>query len=165
MRKIEGIHSVVTLPKNDFSYSPIITFHFELRRNPLRESYYALLESPVEWVFNHGSHITTVTSAATRWIEKPENELLDLFRKELKTYFGIQEEDIIAHQMIKEKRATFVPDRETEVERDKILQSIRGVYLAGDWTNTGLPSTIEGAIVSGKLAGNALNRTRWDSEK
>ncbi len=157
LRKIEGIFSFITLPENDFDYSPIISFHFELKHNPLKEKYYALLASPIEWVFNHGSHISTVTSAATAWIGKSQNELLPLFKGELKKYFGISEDDIIAYRMVKEKRATFVPDIETESKRKKIMQcSLGNVYLAGDWTNTGLPATIEGAILSGKIAAERL---------
>ena len=54
--------------------------------------------------------------------------------------------------MIKEKRATFVPDNKTIDKRPDIKTKVKNLFLAGDWVNTGLPSTIESAVKSGRRA-------------
>jgi len=54
--------------------------------------------------------------------------------------------------VIKEKRATFVPNISALVTRKRISRNMQNLFIAGDWTNTGLPGTIEGAVKSGKLA-------------
>jgi len=51
-----------------------------------------------------------------------------------------------------EKRATFVPTINFEEQRAKIKSPLKNLFLAGDWVNTGLPSTIESAVKSGKIA-------------
>jgi zeta-carotene desaturase len=58
--------------------------------------------------------------------------------------------------VIREPDATFASDPEAETFRPGTATPIRGLFLAGDWTDTGLPATIEGAVRSGYLAANAL---------
>jgi squalene-associated FAD-dependent desaturase len=156
IQKIAGIENFVTLPECKFQYSAIITFHFRLHNNPLQKQFYGIIGSPLQWVFNHGEHITTVTSAANELVEKTEEELFALFSGELHKYFAISPGDIFARKMIKEKRATFIPSPQCCHSREQIRESSPLVAIAGDWTNTGLPATIEGAIRSGRIAAEKI---------
>ena len=71
---------------------------------------------------------------------------------ELKKYAGIEREEIKSYKVIKEKRSTFVPDNESINKRPGAKTEIKNLFLAGDWVNTGLPSTIESAVKSGRMA-------------
>ena len=143
----------------EFQYSPIVNAHFWLKNNPFEEKFYSLIDSEIHWLFNHGSHITLTTSAADDIILLDESEIKRLFSSELEKYFPIFNREIIVDsKVIKEKRATFVPDITSNEARKGIYCSIKNVIIAGDWTDTGLPSTIESAVLSGRLAaGNVIN--------
>lgn len=156
VQKIAGIEKFITLPSCEFQYSAIITFHFRLHNNPLQKQFYGIIGSPLQWLFNHGEHITTVTSAANDLVEKTEEELFTLFSGELRKYFAIQPGDIFARKMIKEKRATFIPSPQCCHSREQVSENSPLVSFAGDWTNTGLPATIEGAIRSGRRAAERI---------
>ncbi|MFA4922643.1 MAG: hydroxysqualene dehydroxylase HpnE [Ignavibacteriaceae bacterium] len=136
----------------DLSYSSILTFHLWLKLNKLKKPFYAFLDSRLHWVFNHGNYITTVTSSADDLIDKSREELFSIVSTELQKYLNIKREDISDYKIIKEKRATFIPNKENLMKRPSVKTKMGNVFLAGDWTNTGLPATIEGAIKSGNTA-------------
>ncbi|MDP1995201.1 MAG: FAD-dependent oxidoreductase, partial [Ignavibacteria bacterium] len=77
---------------------------------------------------------------------------------ELSTYLGINRENITRYKIIKEKRATFIPNKENLLKRPSAKTKLENVFLAGDWTNTGLPATIEGAIKSGNTAAKEVQK-------
>jgi uncharacterized protein with NAD-binding domain and iron-sulfur cluster len=112
----------------------------------------------LHWVFNHGEYITTVTSSADELIEKSQEELFSIISTELFTYLGINPENISRYKIIKEKRATFIPNKENLLKRPSANTKLENVFLAGDWTNTGLPATIEGAIKSGNTAAKEVQK-------
>jgi len=84
-----------------------------------------------------------------------------MVRTELQKYLNIKEEDISDYKIIKEKRATFIPNKENLMKRPSVKTKIENVFLAGDWTNTGLPATIEGAIKSGNTAADEVQKYLW----
>jgi hydroxysqualene dehydroxylase len=126
-------------------------------RNDLTENFYALIGSTIHWIFTHEDHITLVKSDANHIIDKSKEELFELAVSELKKYTGIEREEIKSYKVIKEKRATFVPDNKTLDKRPNTKTKIKNLLLAGDWINTGLPSTIESAVKSGKIAAEEIN--------
>ncbi|OGU77603.1 MAG: hypothetical protein A2V93_11240 [Ignavibacteria bacterium RBG_16_34_14] len=163
----------------NFEHSSILTFHIWLKENTkshsvptlsgsgsplskkmlkqvqhdkLQEDFYGLISSPIHWIFNHNDHITLVTSDANDLIDKTKEELFEMAAVELKKYAGIEKEEIKSYKVIKEKRATFVPDNKTIDKRPNTKTKIKNLFLAGDWVNTGLPSTIESAVKSGRMA-------------
>jgi hydroxysqualene dehydroxylase len=75
---------------------------------------------------------------------------------ELLKQFFILKSDIHSIKIIKEKRATFLPDNHSLSTRPGTITEYNNLLLAGDWTSTGLPSTIEGAILSGKKAADMI---------
>ncbi len=158
-----------------FEHSSILTIHIWLEghselgseslsvRKMLKQvqhdgnDFYALIGSPIHWVFTHKDHITLVKSDANDIIDKPKEELFEIAVTELKKYVGIEREEIKSYKVIKEKRATFVPDNKTIDTRPNTKTKIKNLLLVGDWVNTGLPSTIESAVKSGRMAAEEIN--------
>ncbi|MGE5364773.1 MAG: hydroxysqualene dehydroxylase HpnE [Bacteroidota bacterium] len=143
----------------EFAYSPIVSLHIALSRpcTQLREKYYSLPGSPVHWIFNHNSYISTVTSGADEWKGLTAAEIQEIVIGELCKYIpGFNTEDILNIRVIREKRATVVFDNETTALRPGAVTDVKNLFLAGDWTNTGLPATIEGAVKSGRIAAQTV---------
>lgn len=140
----------------NLEYSTILSIHIWLSRNTLKELFYGLIDSPVHWIFNHGKYITLVISDADDMDKKDSEEIFNLAAGEIEKYIKIRKEDIISYKIIKEKRATFIPTRETLKKRPSPETPLNNFFLAGDWINTGLPSTIEGAVKSGKSAADIV---------
>lgn len=138
------------------NYSCIVSIHVWLTENELPGKFYGLIDSPVHWVFNHGDHLTLVISDANRLAEKSSSEIFGIVKSELKKYLLIPEKYMTDYKIIKEKRATFVPSKSVLSGRPGPGTNFSNLYLAGDWTSTGLPATIEGAVISGKTAANLI---------
>ncbi|MEJ5263155.1 MAG: FAD-dependent oxidoreductase, partial [Ignavibacterium sp.] len=71
---------------------------------------------------------------------------------EFKDFIPINDTDVPYYKIIKEKRATFIPDEHTLQNRPSTETRIKNLLLAGDWIDTKLPATIESAVKSGRLA-------------
>jgi squalene-associated FAD-dependent desaturase len=140
----------------EFDYSSILTVHLFLKKNRIGNTFYGLIDSPVQWVFNKGSHLTVVISNADNFIEKSKEEIFELILSELKKYILLERSEITTYKIIKEKRAAFVPSNKILDKRPPVSTPFKNFFLAGDWTNTGLPATIESAVKSGKLAADAV---------
>lgn len=143
----------------ELKYSPILSVHIWLNENPFNEKFYGLIDSDIHWIFNHNKHVTLVTSSAERFMNLSEDEISEKFIKELETRFSdFNKNKIIGLKIIKEKRATFIPSVETEEKRLNLKRRFGNLIISGDWTNTELPSTIEGAIKSGFLAASEIKK-------
>jgi len=140
----------------ELEYSTILNIHIWSNENKLQEKFYGLLDSPLHWIFVKENHINIVISDADYLVEKSKEEIIRLVINELVQYTNIKEENILQYKIIKEKRATFVPDVSTIDKRPNSKTSIKNLFLAGDWTNTGLPSTIESAVKSGRIAAELI---------
>ena len=140
----------------ELSYSSILSIHIRVNINFLKEDFYGLIDSPVHWIFNHKDHLTLVISDANELIERSKEEIFDLAACELGKYTGIKKEQIISYKIIKGKRATFIPSNQITGVRPKSKTKIENLFLAGDWTDTGLPSTIESAVKSGRMAADLV---------
>jgi squalene-associated FAD-dependent desaturase len=142
--------------KVDFAYSTIVNVHIWLNENPLKENFYGLVNSPVHWIFNKGNCVNIVISDADDLADKPKEEIFELVISELKNYAGIRRSFIDNYKVIKEKRATFIPTKYSLGKRPQSKTQIKNLFLAGDWIDTGLPSTIESAAKSGSMAANLV---------
>lgn len=138
--------------KIEFEYSSILNVYIWLKNNPLKERYYGLINSPVHWIFNKGNHINLVISDAGYLIDKSTEEIYKMCVNELINYTKITESDILHYKILKEKRATIASTNNTVYNRPSSKTKITNLFLAGDWTDTGLPSTIESAVKSGRVA-------------
>jgi squalene-associated FAD-dependent desaturase len=154
LKRVLPEHNEFSLP--ELEYSSILTLHIWLKENRLEEKFYGLIDSPVHWVFNHGRYVTLVISSADSLISKSKEDLFDLCSRELELYLNIKKEDVAGYKVIKEKRATFVPSNDVLKKRPGTLTPYNNFFLAGDWTDTKLPATIEGAVKSGKLASDYI---------
>lgn len=143
----------------ELKYSSILTVHIWLMDNPLSENFYGLINSPLHWIFNKKTHLTLVISDADYLMEQSKDEIYSKVSIELKRFAGITENQITDFQVIKEKRATFIPSESINNLRPSVRTGLDNLFVAGDWTDTGLPSTIESAVKSGRMAAEAILST------
>lgn len=146
--KIKGIEKILTSESYQYEYSSILTFHLKINSQKTFKRFYGLINSPLHWVFIKDDILTTVISDANDLISKNKDELFEMIFIELNKYLGINREEIVTFKIIKEKRATFIPFNESLKNRPFQKTKFRNLIIVGDWTNTGLPATIEGAVVS-----------------
>ena len=139
-------------------YSSILSIHLFLKKNSYDNTFYGLIGSPVQWIFNKGTHLTIVISNADAHIDKSKEEIMEMVLTELKKYILLDKSEIESFRIIKEKRATFIPSNEILDKRPGTITPYKNFFLAGDWINTGLPATIEGGVKSGKLAAENILR-------
>lgn len=155
--KIYSVGNNTKLEIPQLAYSPILNVHIWLKQNPFREKFYGLVGSKVHWLFNHGKHISITTSAAEELIGIENNEIKRQICSEIEKYFPIFNSEMVAdYKVIKEKRATFIPDIASNESRKNFKSSFENIIFAGDWVETGLPSTIESAVLSGRLAAESV---------
>jgi squalene-associated FAD-dependent desaturase len=107
-----------------------------------------------------GSYIELVVSASKSLIDKSRAEIVDLALKEVREFFpAARAANLLKSTVIKEVRATYSPRPGIDAHRPLQSTSWPRVFLAGDWTATGWPATMEGAVRSGYLAAEALARS------
>jgi squalene-associated FAD-dependent desaturase len=135
-----------------YEYSSILNVHIWLKENHLKYRFYGLIGSDVHWVFNHDKHLTVTISDANRFNSLESEEIIRLISEELSKYLKLSKEEITHCRIIREKRATFIPSNKIINTRPGVNTPYDNFFLAGDWINTGLPATIEGAVKSGKMA-------------
>lgn len=155
--KILGQSEIKNLKLEQFEYSPIINIHLWLKNNPFHSRFYGLIDSDVHWIFNHINYITLVISSAGHLIDFNKKDILQKCYSELESYFPAFNRGLtVDYKIIKEKRATFIPTPKISDYRELLPSKFSNLILTGNWINTGLPATIEGAIKSGKLASTSV---------
>jgi squalene-associated FAD-dependent desaturase len=106
-----------------------------------------------------GSYIELVVSASKNLIDKSRSEIVDLALKEVREFFpAARAANLVKSTVIKEVHATYSPRPGIDAFRPQQTTAWPRVFLAGDWTKTGWPATMEGAVRSGYLAAEALTR-------
>jgi len=120
-----------------------------------------MLESFSQWIFFKKDSISVVISAPEHTIpdyEKYSNqEIIDIVISEIKENFvEFRNCDFTYTKLLNEKRATFLPVNNTVNNRLENSTLLNNFFLVGDWTNTGLPATIESAIMSGKKCSDII---------
>ncbi len=106
-----------------------------------------------------GSYIELVVSASKNFIDKSRTEIVDLALKEVREFFpAARAANLVKSTVIKEVHATYSPRPGIDAYRPPQATAWPRVFLAGDWTATGWPATMEGAVRSGYLAAEALTR-------
>ena len=130
----------------------ILNAHFRLDRPyapPDGIPFLALVGGTVHWLFFRGDVASATVSAADALIDRPADELAVLLWRDVATALGRPGAPLPAHRIIKEKLATFAQVPAALGRRPGARTRWPNLFLAGDWTETGLPATIEGAIRSG----------------
>jgi len=151
-----------------FSPSAILSLHLWFDRTVMHQDFAAVLDKRIQWIFAkrsvipHAQRLTLVISGANALVELSKEELVaDALRDLEQLLPDIETAKLIHSVVIKEKRATFVPRPGLESLRPGTETEIPNFFLAGDWTNTGYPATIEGGVMSGERGGKlARERVR-----
>ncbi len=137
-------------------YRSIVNAHFKVGSYKPRATFTGLINGVVEWVFEKGDILSTTTSAAERYVDKSAEELAPLLWRDVARLYGLDPTAIPPHRIVKEKRATFAATPDQIARRPSIKPRHANLILCGDWTDTKLPSTIEGAIRSGAVAASRI---------
>ena len=155
--------------------APITGVHLWFDREVMTESFLTLLDTTTQWIFNKtalygslngagkdsgkGQYLQLVVSASYSLLQKPRQEIIDLCLKEVRQALpAARDANLIKATVIKEAAATFSPEPGVDRWRPKQETSVQNLFLAGDWTDTGWPATMEGAVRSGYLAAEAVLR-------
>jgi uncharacterized protein with NAD-binding domain and iron-sulfur cluster len=160
------------LPLMDhFTNAPITTVHLWFDRHITDIEHAALLDTRIQWMFNKsrirrfeagalekpGQYIELVISASFAELHQSREEILAASIEEFSRFFATaREAKIIRSGVLKEARATFSAVPGLDRFRPAADAAGDSLYLAGDWTLTGWPSTMEGAVRSGRLAAEAI---------
>ncbi|MBI3323450.1 MAG: FAD-dependent oxidoreductase [Candidatus Omnitrophica bacterium] len=157
-----------------FSTSPIISVNLWLDRPLPPLLFVALIGTRFQWLFNkpaifggarinpgtensRPSYVALILSAAHDFIGRPNDELVRLAREDLSACFpSMREASITRSQVVREREATVSLTVGMERLRPGPATPLENLFLAGDWTATGLPATIESAVASGQNCARAL---------
>lgn len=157
--RLPAIAPGLQLDLSAFSHSPITGIHLWFDRAITDLPHATLLDRTIQWMFNKGEgrHIQLVVSASRKLTEMPRGDVIELALRELKEFFPRAAEARLerAH-VVKEIRATFSAAPGLEERRPLSKTHIENLFLAGDWTRSGWPATMEGAVRSGYLAAEAV---------
>lgn len=146
---INKYHSYFSCLK-ELKSSPIISFHLLFDKPIFDKPFAAFINSPVQWVFNKNMIISLVISGAQEFVNMDSEQLLAMALTELRKFLPeANSANLLYSRIIKEKSATFIPAPGIHKYRPPQESPIKNLFLAGDWTDTGLPATIEGAVLSG----------------
>jgi squalene-associated FAD-dependent desaturase len=165
---LEGLRHIKT--------SPITGVHLWFDRTVMTEPFLALLDHTTQWVFNKtllydqpggrlttggvrsdGQYLQLVISASYDLVHRSRQEIIDLCRRELADILpGTRDAQLEKATVIKEINATFSPEPGVDRWRPGQEFGVKNLFLSGDWTRTGWPATMEGAVRSGYLAAEAV---------
>ena len=147
--------------------SPIVSIEMWLDEVVVDRAMAGLRDCEVEWVFDKGrlygragapQHLAFIISAAYRSAPRLNAELAAMAEEALRRCFpGMATAHVLRTLVLREADATFSCDPASDAIRPGPATPVRGLVLAGDWTATGLPATIEGAVRSGRAAARALD--------
>jgi hydroxysqualene dehydroxylase len=139
------------------AYRSILNGHFKIDvPNKTETGILGVIGGNVEWIFEKDGMVSTTTSAAEKIIDKDVDELGVLLWRDVAKIYDLNPAEIPTHRIIKEKRATFAATPEQMIRRPSVAVRHTNLVVCGDWTNTGLPSTIEGSIRSGRTAAEQI---------
>ncbi|HZD50320.1 MAG TPA: hydroxysqualene dehydroxylase HpnE [Silvibacterium sp.] len=160
-----------------FEHSPITGIHLWFDREITDLEHAVLLDSTIQWVFNksklqpahrtqQGSYVELVVSSSKSLVPLQRQEIIDLALRELARFFpAVSSANLEKATVVKEVRATYSVRPLLDRIRPGVESPWPGIYLAGDWTATGWPSTMEGAVRSGYLAAEAFTRDAGEASK
>jgi squalene-associated FAD-dependent desaturase len=168
------------LALNQFRSSPITGVHLWFDRQITDLEHAVLLDRTIQWMFHkskllgkgqdrpeisppvphpNGSYVEVVVSSSKALVEKSRTEIIDLALAELREFFPeARSANLVKSTVIKEMHATYSPQPGMDTYRPQPETVWPRVFLAGDWTATGWPATMEGAVRSGYTAAQCVAR-------
>jgi zeta-carotene desaturase len=155
-----------------FETSPITGIHLWFDRQVTELDHAVLLDRTIQWMFHkskllaaatdsrvNGSYLELVVSASKTLVEKSKPEIVDLALAEIREFLpGARAANLVKSAVIKEIHATYSAEPGVDAFRPHAQTTWPRVFLAGDWTATGWPATMEGAVRSGYMAAEAVAR-------
>jgi zeta-carotene desaturase len=147
------------LPAPRFEHSPITGIHLWFDQVVTDLPHATLLDRTIQWMFNksEGRYLQLVVSASRDLAQLSRSEVIEIAVGELREFFPrVRGAKLEKAHVIKEMRATFSAAPGTEAQRPGPATAWTNVFLAGDWTRSGWPATMEGAVRSGYLAAEAV---------
>jgi squalene-associated FAD-dependent desaturase len=141
--------------KTPTKFRAIVNAHF--RFDPPRDMppILGVIGGLVEWLFAFPQRLSITISGADRLIDMPREELAQALWRDVCKAGGVSGE-LPAWQIVRERRATFEATPEQNALRPGAVTGLKNLFLAGDWTDTGLPATIEGSVRSGDRAADLV---------
>jgi len=133
------------------AFHAIVNAHFAVTPPEGAPAMLGVLGGTAEWLFAFPDRISVTVSAADAIVDIDREELARRFWADIQSAYGFTA-NMPRWQIVKEKRATFSATPEQDAKRPPAKTRWRNLFLAGDWTQTGLPATIEGALRSGETA-------------
>jgi squalene-associated FAD-dependent desaturase len=139
--------------------SPITSVHLWMDRPVMADPFLTSVDQTIQWVFNKrsGQYLQVVISASYAFHARSQQEIITICRKELADLIpATREAELRRAVVIRENAATFAPEPGCDRWRPDARSQVRNLFLAGDWTRTGWPATMEGAVRSGYSAAEAI---------
>ena len=138
----------------EFAYSPIVSVHLWLDRPVMDLPHAVLLDSLSQWVFNRGEYLQVVISAAH---DMRAEDITNCVVAELRQFFPkMKDAAVVRSRVVTEHAATFSAVPGVDRLRPGSQSPISNLLLAGDWTSTGWPATMESAVQSGYNAAKVI---------
>jgi len=136
-------------------FRAIVNAHFRIAPPPDLPPILGVLNATVQWIFAFPGRVSVTISAGDRLIDSPREELAKTIWDEVARVTGLPAA-LPPWQIVRERRATFAATPAQDAKRPRAATNWPNLILAGDWTDTGLPATIEGAIRSGNRAAHII---------
>lgn len=164
----ELVGDEVAATPSGLDVSPIVNVHVIYDRQVLDEPFVAAVDSPVQFVFDRtqasglrtGQYIAVSVSAAADWIDEPVARLREVFTAELARVLPATSDAVVRDFFVtRERNATFRPAPGSAAHRLPTSTIAPGLVVAGAWTDTGWPATMESAVRSGVAAARALGKS------
>jgi squalene-associated FAD-dependent desaturase len=137
--------------KTPSKFRAIVNAHFRVEPPAHVPALTGVVGGLIEWLFAFPDRLSVTVSNADRLVDLPREELARTIWREIGQAAGIEGE-LPPWQIVRERRATFEATPEQNAMRPGTVSSLKNLFLAGDWTATGLPATIEGSVRSGHRA-------------
>ena len=141
--------------KTPSKFRAIVNAHFRVDPPKDMPPILGVVGGLVEWLFAFPQRLSVTISNADRLVDMPREELALAIWQDICKASGVQGE-LPPWQIVRERRATFEATPEQNALRPGALTAFKNLFLAGDWTDTGLPATIEGSVRSGNRAADLV---------
>ena len=142
--------------KTPTKFRAIVNAHFRFDPPPGMPPILGVVGGLVEWLFAFPQRLSVTISNADRLVDMPREELAQAIWRDICKAAGIVANDLPPWQIVRERRATFEATPKQNALRPGASTDLKNLFLAGDWTDTGLPATIEGSVRSGNHAADLV---------
>jgi hydroxysqualene dehydroxylase len=144
------------------AFSPIVNAHFRCTASSDSPPFIGVIDGAAEWIFRKREVLSVTVSAADRMVDRRADAVREILWRDVALAYRLPPVPVPPARIVKERRATFLASPEQLRRRPAATTRWQNLLLAGDYTDTGLPATIEGAIASGATAAQQALAQRGD---